>query len=76
MSSWTAWDIAQRRMAELNSEAASRRPGHPQVAGVGARSGHVKRRWQTLSVWVRYRMIGLGCRLARPAVIAGARSGA
>ena len=28
------------------------------------------RRWQRISEWAGYRMIGIGCRLARPAVVA------
>jgi hypothetical protein len=28
------------------------------------------RRWQHVSEWAGYKMIGMGCRLARPAVVA------
>jgi hypothetical protein len=33
------------------------------------------RPWQAVTAWLGYRMINVGCRLARPAVVASARSG-
>jgi hypothetical protein len=77
MSSWTTWDMAKQRATELrNHELGRYHPGagssfEPNRQGVGPG----RQRWQALWAWVGYRMIGVGCRLARPAVVARARSG-
>ena len=77
MGSWAIWDVARLRVEELRLERMSR-PRSEVLTGAAAadsRSSTGRGRGHGLSAWVGYRMIGLGCRLARSAVVAGARSG-
>jgi hypothetical protein len=75
MTPWTAWDLARQRMSELGEEAARRH--RLDVGGGMRRRKATKDRasyWARAAVWVGYRMIALGCRLARPEVLAAARA--
>jgi hypothetical protein len=77
MNSWTAWGIAKQRAVELRQSEAGRHgrgTGHALRAGRDTTKAKV-RPWQAISAWLGYRMINVGCRLARPAVLASARSG-
>jgi hypothetical protein len=77
MNSWTAWGIAKQRAVELRQgEVERHRRGTAHALWAGGNATKVKvRPWQAISAWLGYRMISAGCRLARPAVVAGARSG-
>lgn len=79
MNSWTAWGIAKQREVQLRQGRAGqgragRGTGHGLRAGRAATKAKV-RPWQAVTAWLGYRMINVGCRLARPAVVASARSG-
>ena len=67
MTSWTAWDLARQRMSELGEDAA-RRHRLEIEAGKGRRRAAKDSagRWARASAWLGYRMIAIGCRLARP----------
>jgi hypothetical protein len=74
MTSRIEWDMAKQRVVELRDRQAT--------AGYSGRHGRdgdatrpSVRRGQGVATWLGYRMIGIGCRLARPAVVAHARSG-
>jgi hypothetical protein len=71
MGPWTARIMADERMADLRADAL--RSGRYAAAHGGqvARSARPgASRWQHVSEWAGYKMIGIGCRLARPAVVA------
>jgi hypothetical protein len=74
MNSWTAWGVAKQRVVELRQSEAGHGRGASLRAGLDAPKAEA-RPWQAISAWLGYRMINVGCRLARPAVVAGARSG-
>jgi hypothetical protein len=73
---WTTSVMAEQRLIDLRAE--SSRHGryggaHGGMTGrmvQGHRDERSTRRWQRISEWAGYRMIGIGCRLARPAVVA------
>jgi hypothetical protein len=77
MGVWTTWDMAEQRATELRGHEHGRhQPGMGSWLEPGRKAiGTGIQRWQGVSAWVGYRMIGLGCRMARPAVVARARSG-
>jgi hypothetical protein len=63
--------MAELKMAELRADCSrrSRQPApHARKAPRGART--VTTGWRHLGEWAGYKMIGMGCRLARPAVVA------
>jgi len=69
--------LADTRRAELSQERADRATLQAQLGR--ARRATSSRGDLTIggraSAWLGYRMIGLGCRLARPALVAGAQPG-
>jgi hypothetical protein len=71
MGSWTTRVMADQRMADLRADA-SRRGRYAAAHGGTVRRAATSRarRWQHVSEWAGYKMIGMGCRLARPAVVA------
>ena len=78
VSWWMATEIARQRQESMRDEA-SRLPrlGSDLVGrgSVGAKlTGGAAHRVRSLQVWAGYRLIALGCRLARRAVVVGARS--
>ena len=63
--------MAEQKVAELRAEG-SRRSRRP-APHIGKSSGGARKAttgWRYLSEWAGYKMIGMGCRLARPAVVA------
>ena len=71
MGPWTARVMAEQRMADLRADA-SWRGRYAAAHGGSVRRAATPRttRWQHASEWAGYKMIGIGCRLARPAVVA------
>jgi hypothetical protein len=72
MFPWTTTVMAEQKLVDLRTECLRRR-GY----GSSVRDDRARRRakrtttgWQCLSEWAGYKMIGIGCRLARPAVVA------
>jgi hypothetical protein len=75
MGPWTARVMAEQRMAELRADGAGRGRYAAAHGDRVRRTGPPStRRWQHLSEWAGYKMIGIGCRLARPAVVARAQA--
>jgi hypothetical protein len=75
MGPWTVRIMAEQKMAELRADAS--RKGHYPAAHAGPtrrRPQTMTTRRQHLSEWAGYKIIGLGCRLARPAVVARVRA--
>lgn len=71
MGPWTAGVMADQKLVDLRAESSWRGRYHATHGGVAARRAQRStRRWQRISEWAGYRMIGIGCRLARPAVVA------
>lgn len=72
MTVWGNGQLADQRLAELRRMGAG-----PGQTGGNQQNGRLLggKRGKALCAWVGYRMIGVGCRLARPAIVAGARSG-
>lgn len=72
MLPWTMKIMAEERLNDLRAERSG--PGRRYRAlYAAAEARSCKRsttRWQRLWEWAGYRMIGIGCRLARPAVVA------
>lgn len=67
----TATIMAEQKLAELRTESLRRQWGSS--SGKDRARRRAKRAdttWQRLSERVGYRLIGIGCRLARPAVVA------
>ena len=63
--------MAELKMADVRADCSrrSRRPApHIREAPRGARN--VTAGWRHLAEWAGYKMIGVGCRLARPALVA------
>jgi hypothetical protein len=75
MGPWTARVMADQRMADLRADA-SRRGRYAAAHGGTVRRAPTPRarRWQRASEWAGYKVIGIGCRLARPAVVARVRA--
>jgi hypothetical protein len=85
MNIWTMWDLAGRQTTERRASAGNdhrhglaARGGHKGL-GLCCEPTPAQRRasspgmWlRAAPVWVGYRMICLGCRLARPALVADA----
>lgn len=85
MNIWTMWDVAKQQTATNRAGAGSGhsgryayRRGHKGLALCAqANSGRARattgRMWlRAAPVWIGYRMICVGCRLARPALVADA----
>ncbi len=71
MGPWTARVMAEQRMADLRAGASRKGPNAAAHAGTVRRAATPRTtRWQHASEWAGYKMIGIGCRLARPAVVA------
>jgi hypothetical protein len=71
MGPWTARVMAEQRMADLRADGRRRGPDLAAHVGRVRRTSPTRtRRWQHVSEWAGYKMIGIGCRLARPAVVA------
>jgi hypothetical protein len=72
MIPWTTKVMAEQKLMDLRAERS--RAGLRYRAGYGGseapRARRSTRRWQRMSEWAGYRIIGIGCRLARPAVVA------
>jgi hypothetical protein len=71
MFSWTAEVMAEQKLKDLRSDSlwwGYRSSLREAKARRGAKRATT--RWQRLSERAGYRMIGIGCRLARPAVVA------
>lgn len=70
------WEMAQLRVAELAAEARRVRggSGRPLYGASRRRLPSRPRRSTRCAAWVGYRMIALGCRLARPALVGEARA--
>jgi hypothetical protein len=67
--------MTEQKMAALRADCSrrGRRPvPHIGRAAPGARN--VTAGWRHLSEWAGYKMIGMGCRLARPALVARVRA--
>jgi hypothetical protein len=71
MGPWATWAMVDRQVADRRLGGPARRHRGVPTPGYGA-GGRPKRRDQ-VSAWVGFRMIGLGCRLARPAVVGRAQ---
>jgi hypothetical protein len=66
MNLWAMQKMAQQRSAEAHHQAEGRRQVRALRGGPGVRI----RRRDRLAVWIGYRIIGVGCRLVRPALVA------
>ncbi len=76
MFPWTATVMAGQKLNDLRTECL-RRQGYGSCLREGKARRRAKRataQWQRLSEWAGYRMIGIGCRLARPAVVSRAQA--
>jgi hypothetical protein len=73
---WTAEMIAAQRPTQPGPGIARRSRQTERVPGQARLGGPQRsRRWlRGISVWAGYRMIGLGCRLARPGLVAGTQT--
>jgi hypothetical protein len=75
MGPWTVRVMAEQRMAELRADASrTERYRAPRFGFTRRGPGANTTRRQHLSEWAGYKMIGIGCRLARPAVVARLRA--
>ena len=71
MGPWTFRVMAEQRMAELRADALRKERCPAAHGGTTRRRVQPQTtRRQHLSEWAGYKMIGIGCRLARPAVVA------
>ncbi|HTT92034.1 MAG TPA: hypothetical protein VMF65_20940 [Acidimicrobiales bacterium] len=72
MLPWTMKVMAEERLSDLRREGgqAGRRYPAAYDGGEARRAKQHTTRWQRLSERAGYRMITVGCRLARPAVLA------
>jgi hypothetical protein len=72
MLPWTMKVMAEERLNDLRREPGRAAHRSPAAAGGGEarRTERNTTRWQRLSERAGYRMIAIGCRLARPAVVA------
>lgn len=70
MSPWTVQGLVEQRHAELCRDRSGPRRD---LAGCVRWTHHCG---AGVWAWMGYRMIGLGCRMARPALVAQARAGA
>jgi hypothetical protein len=72
MLPWTTQIMTEQKVRDLQAEHS--RAGRHYPAAYGGpqvpRAGRNARSWLRLSEWAGYKMIGVGCRLARPAVVA------
>jgi hypothetical protein len=66
MNLWATQKMAEQRGAEAHHLAAQRRQVRALRGGPGGRIGGRAR----LAIWLGYRIIGVGCRLVRPALVA------
>jgi hypothetical protein len=63
--------MAEQKLADLQAEYLRRDFRLSLCEGTSRRRAkRTTTRWHRLSEWAGYRMIGMGCRLARPAVVA------
>jgi len=75
MGPWTVRVMAEQRMAELRADASwAERYRAPRTGATRRLPRANATRRQHLSEWAGYKMIGIGCRLARPAVVARLRA--
>ena len=76
MNEFAAWRLGEQRIGELRGQRDRHRPGlvAPGCRRLGLRTAG-RRRWQGLSSWLGYRLIGLGCRLAHPVMVPEPRMG-
>ncbi len=72
MHPWATWKLAEQRRSELGAPRRSH-PEHLMTALAGREHVRAAPRLPAVagrvSVWFGYRMISLGCRLARPALV-------
>ena len=68
------WDVARLHLEGLRRDAGCAGARERRAVRLG-RPGAPTRAWRALAERAGFRMINLGCRLARPALVARARSG-
>ena len=68
------WGMAQARMDQLDHEAKVQRLRQRGPTSHGGRAARRSGPWARVCAWAGYKMIAFGCRLARPALVAGARA--